>query len=336
MDKILCVGSACKDIFFPTAEGKIIETPEDLMSQKKIAFELGTKYKIENACEALGGCAANVASGLAKLGINSGCASGVGDDAIGTWILSEIQKNAVNGDMMVIQKNRKSDLSAIIVDTNSADRIIFSNKNSSGDLNLDAEKIRDIKWIFIGDIHGRWEDQLEMIMQLAKSEGKRIAFNPREVNIHEDTVEIIQAISLCEVVFVNKDEAIEIVSHMKVKEKITDENLNSEKFLLEKLISLEPKVAVITDGRRGAWASDGKNIIYSPALEVKAVDSTGAGDAFSTGFLAAQMKGKEISECLKWGIANSSSEVQFYGSIEGLLDEEKIIKKAEEVKTESV
>ena len=44
MKTVICIGASTQDIFFPTAEGKIIETPEDVTSQRKIAFELGAKY----------------------------------------------------------------------------------------------------------------------------------------------------------------------------------------------------------------------------------------------------------------------------------------------------
>jgi sugar/nucleoside kinase (ribokinase family) len=329
MTKIFCVGSAGKDIFFPTKEGKILETPEDITSQKKIAFELGAKYKIENRFEALGGCAANVAVGLARLGMESACISTVGEDEMGAWVCKELKEKKVGTELMVVEKKNKTDLSAIIVDSPSAERTIFSNKNSSGNLELNAEKIKDAEWIYVGDIQGKWKDQLESIIQIAREGKKKIIFNPREANIHDDSGEVIQAIGLCEAVFVNKDEAIEIVSGMNVN--TVPENINDEKFLLEKLKSLEPKVVVITDGKRGAWANDGKKIIYAQGLEVSAVDSTGAGDSFLSGFAAAYIKGKKLEECLKWGIANSGNVVQFYGAVEGLLNEGEIEKKSKEV-----
>ena len=130
MNKVICFGSAGRDIFFPTSEGKIIETPEDMLSQKKIAFELGAKIRIKERHESLGGCAANVAVGLARLGLNASCASSVGDDSIGEWVKKELEKNLVDVTLLSIEEGRKSDFSAIIVDESSAERVIFTNKNS--------------------------------------------------------------------------------------------------------------------------------------------------------------------------------------------------------------
>lgn len=333
MAKILCFGSSGKDIFFPTGEGKVAKTPEDLTAQKKITFELGAKYAVKKRYEALGGCAANVASGLAKLGIEAVCESSVGDDMDGIWIREELKKNGVNIDLIKVEKSTKSDMSAIVIDDSSGDRVIFTSRTSGGKIEISAEKARDADWFFIGDVHGQWKNHIENIIELAKKENKRIVFNPREAGIHEDAAEIIEAMGLSEVVFVNKDEAIEIVSH------ITDfkkEKLNDEKYLLEKLSSLEMKIMVLTDGERGAWASDGQKTFHAQALKISAVDATGAGDSFLSGFLAAFTKEKTLEECLKWGIVLSSNVVGHYGAIEGLLSEEELVQKIGDIKVEKL
>jgi sugar/nucleoside kinase (ribokinase family) len=260
-------------------------------------------------------------------------ASVVGKDEIGKWIQSELQKNGVAMTLLE-EAGDKSDFSAIIVEKSSADRIIFSNKLPKANLNIKPDDLKEIEWLFLGDIHGRWEEQMEDIIEKARSEKVKIAFNPRELHIHENPAEIIEAIGLSEVVFLNKDEAIEIVSHMYADASL--EMINSEKFLLEKLISLEPKVVVITDGERGAWATDGEATVFAEGLRVLAVDATGAGDSFLSGFLAAYIKEKELSECLRWGISNSANEVQFYGAIDGLLKEEEIEQKNMDIKTEEI
>jgi len=322
MNKIICFGSAGKDIFFPTKDGSVVETPDDLMSQKKIAFELGAKIKIDNRCEALGGCAANVAMGLSRLGIETACVSNVGNDEIGEWVMNELKKNKIKTDFINKEIGKKSDLSAIVVDKKSADRVIFTNKNSSGKLNLACEKFRDAKWFFIGDVHGDWKTQVKKIIKIAQEGEKLIAMNPREVYIRENLQEVVSAIGHCELLFVNKDEALEIVSQ---RGNFSAKDLNNKNFLLKELKKLGTKIVVITDGVRGASASDGKKIFFVPGKKVKAVDSTGAGDAFASGFLGAYLRKKTLKDCLNWGIANSSSEVQFYGSIEGLLNEKEIL-----------
>jgi sugar/nucleoside kinase (ribokinase family) len=322
--KIICIGSACKDVFFPTSEGKVIDTPEDLLAQKKIEFELGAKYKIETRYETLGGCAANVASGLSKLGVKTVCYSHIGDDYIAEWIKKELNKNGVDTSLISNEKNCPSDMSAIIIDKNSADRVIFSNQKANSFLEIDSNEMKETAWYFIGDLHGEWENNLDIIFDAAKKNSVKTAWNPRQANIHDNVKKIIDCIPETNILFLNKDESIEIINGLEAK--YTVEELDREEFLTKKLCDLGAKLAVITDGVRGAWAFDGKELAFVSGKKVNAVDSTGAGDSFNSAFLAAYLKEKDLNECLKWGIINSSNVVQYYGAIEGLLDENKITK----------
>jgi ribokinase len=319
MNKVICIGSACKDIFFPTSEGKIISTPEDLLSRKKIEFELGAKYKIEQRFESLGGCAANVASGLSRLEIETACYSHIGDDHIAEWTKKELKKNRIDISLITQENNCPSDLSAIIIDKDSADRVIFSNQKANGFLNIIPKKIKDTEWYFVGDLHGDWENHLKKIWNSSRENNVKIAYNPRQANIHDNVKIIIEYIAKTDILFLNKDESIEVIKGL--ENHFYDKELNDEKFLIKKLRELGAKIAIITDGERGAWAYQGKEFFFMPGRKVGAIDSTGAGDSFASAFLGAYIKGRSMEECLQWGIANSSSVIQFYGAIEGLLDE---------------
>lgn len=330
MKKILCIGSSTKDIFFPTKEGKIIDTPEDITSNRKIEFELGAKYRIADRHEALGGCAANVAAGLSVLGIKAACYTAIGDDTTGEWIRNEFLRTGVDVNLLEIKKNSRSDLSAIIIDQKSGERTIFSNQEANEKLKINEESILSYPWIFIGDLGGEWEKSLDDIISPVIKNGTQVAWNPRQSNIHENAGKIISVLKYCEILFLNKDEAIEIVSC--ANKSISENQLNEEAKLVEFLKELGPKMVALTDGARGAWIFNGEKLINVLALRVDDVcDTTGAGDAFSSGFLGAYMLGKKLEECAKWGIANSSNVVRHYGASEGLLNEEKITARAEEV-----
>jgi sugar/nucleoside kinase (ribokinase family) len=66
------------------------------------------------------------------------------------------------------------------------------------------------------------------------------------------------------------------------------------------LAEISPLV-VIKDGAGGAYACDGGPIVHEPAIEVKPLDTTGAGDCFNAGFLKAWLDGRPLGECLRWG-----------------------------------
>lgn len=327
--KILCIGSVTKDIFFPTSEGIILDTPEDILSQKKIAFELGAKYHITQRFETLGGCPANVASGISRLGEKAFCLAVAGDDTTGQWIRNELIKQDVDAENVYQLEGIMSDLSAIVVDSNSGERTIFSNHSASGCLEIDKSKIQGFDWIFIGDLSGSWEKNLAEIISASEEHGMPIAFNPRQKNIAENPEVVLDSLEKCAIFVVNKDESMELLSSG--ENALTTEELEDEYFLLEQLKSKTGGIVAITDGLRGAWATDGENSLHVEAIPQNALDTTGAGDAFTSGFFSAHIKGNDLETCLRWGIANSSSSVTEYGGQAGLLDEGKIKDLADKV-----
>lgn len=328
---IICIGSASKDIFFLTDKGVVVETPDDLTSQRKLAFELGAKYKIEERHESLGGCAANAAAGLLKLGIDAGCAAAIGDDIVSSWIEKELEKQGIGTEFLMRNANCLGNLSAIVVDKKSGDRVIFSSSEASKKMDVETAKLGNPDWIFIGDVGSNWKKDLEEIVKFGKDNDIHLAFNPRQSHIHEDAGKISEVITSCEVLILNKDEAIEILTARN-----SQLETQKEKYLIKELKRSGVKIVAITDGRRGAWTYDGKDIMHAEVIGENPVETTGAGDAFASGFIGALMKGKSTSEALKWGIANSGNSVKFYGAIEGLLKEEEIGRLVGNIKIEKI
>lgn len=70
---------------------------------------------------------------------------------------------------------------------------------------------------------------------------------------------------------------------------------------------------VIKDGSRGAHAWHADGYIHAPAIKAEPVDTTGAGDIFNAGFLAAYLQAKSPSECLRWGNIAGGLSLRGYG-----------------------
>ncbi len=332
--KIICIGSSSKDIFFPTEKGIIFDTPEDITSQKKIAFELGAKYQVTERFEAVGGCAANVACGLSNLGISVQCCTKIGDDSIGEWIEKQLALKGVGVDLLQKENNCKSDLSSIIVDVKTGERIIFSDRDANEKLEIFKGDMQGADWIFISSLNGSWQDNLKKILDIAKKNKSKIIFNPGQRNIATDANSVIEAIKNTEVLILNKDEALEIVNNIVSSE--SPARLNDELFLIETLTKLGPKIVSITDGVRGAWVKNEKEIIFAKPTEINALDTTGSGDAFTSGFLGAIFGDKNVSEALAWGIVNGENSVKEYGGQKGLLSKENICDLSKKIKIEKI
>jgi sugar/nucleoside kinase (ribokinase family) len=60
-------------------------------------------------------------------------------------------------------------------------------------------------------------------------------------------------------------------------------------------------LVIVKCGGQGVYAQAGRKTWYSPAIKVDVVDTTGAGDSFNAGFLAAHLLGEPIETCLRYG-----------------------------------
>ena len=111
--------------------------------------------------------------------------------------------------------------------------------------------------------------------------------------------------------FSNKEEA----------QRILETNESDIKNLLKAVAALGPKIIVITDGPKGAYSYDGKEMLFMPPYPDPAppLERTGAGDAFSSTFTAALAMGKSVREAMMWAPINPMSVVQKIGARAGLL-----------------
>lgn len=323
-DRMICIGSAGKDIFLPTAEGVVIDTPDDTYSQKKLCFELGGKHHIEDRFESPGGCATNISVGIARLDIATSIYSCVGYDSDGQWIIDELSKNGVSCEKIKQLADMRTDLSAIIVDKNTGERTIFANRDVGEHLDIDQAAATGHQWLFVGSLYGDYRTHTKRIQGILKDNDLSFVFNPGQHNIKDNIEDVVSLIASTTLLFVNKDEAIEIVAN--VKPMYNEEELSDESTLLDDLLSCGASQVVLTDGRRGAWAADGSEHYFAAAeSEVDACDTTGAGDAFSSGFIAAHLYGRPIEECLRWGSINATGVVSYYGAHKGLLQREELL-----------
>lgn len=71
--------------------------------------------------------------------------------------------------------------------------------------------------------------------------------------------------------------------------------------LARRLLSEGAALAVVTRGSRGSLATDGRTVVETGIRPVEVTDTTGAGDTFIAGFIAARLDGRSLLECLEAG-----------------------------------
>lgn len=138
--------------------------------------------------------------------------------------------------------------------------------------------------------------------KLAKKYGKPFILNPAPyVNVPKELFNGVDYVTP------NESEA-EQFTGVKV------DTIEDCKKAAKKFFELGVKNVIITLGVRGAYYTNGEKEILVPAIKVKAVETTGAGDAFNGGLSTAIAEGMDIETALKFATCTSAISVTRLGS----------------------
>ncbi|NCF75276.1 MAG: hypothetical protein GWO87_02195, partial [Xanthomonadaceae bacterium] len=212
-----------------------------------------------------------------------------------------------------------SGFSFIIIDKTikSKEHIIFSYRGANKYLKINPKEKFNTKWFCVSSFSGaKWQLELKNISQIVKNQNIKLAFNPGPRQLEAGISKLKFILKITDVLLLNREEAIELI----LSKHYYNQAPHIE-FLLKELYFYSPNLVVITDGTNGVYAYDGKDFYRQKSAKVKAVDTTGAGDAFFSGFIFGLIKYKrDIKEALKIGVKNGASVVKKIGAQEGLLD----------------
>jgi sugar/nucleoside kinase (ribokinase family) len=324
----ITIGGATEDITFYTNEGVMVDNKEDVLRQKLLAFEYGAKIQIDKAFSTFGGGAANAAVCLARLGFNVGCLAAVGEDFRGNGIIANFKKNNVITKLVQKQTKAESGFSFFLVGKDK-EHICFSNRAANQELKIkdkDLKELRQAKWLYMTSLSGNWQ---KVLSQVFKINQVCIAWNPGHVQLHTGVGTIGKYFKFCDMLIVNKDEALELVMSDKKYRSKDNRFLNGIKNLLVIIKKWGPKIVVVTNGKHGADAYDGNNFYHQDILkEKKYINTTGVGDAFGSTFIAGlEMFNGDIKKAMKLSINNTASVVESMGAQNGLLARDVILKK---------
>ncbi len=329
--QVITIGSATEDILVLANESQIIKG-RNATCEKLLAFEYGAKIPVGRIKSTLGGAGTNVAVGLRKLGIIVAPCVAVGNDETGEKIRNNLIKKKICIDFFQEVGICESDRSIILVEPVERDRTIFYNRQAGNHLKLKNISKWKTDWVFISSLAEGWEKKLSQILKLRLVKGVRIAFNPGKAQIASGLKYLSPFLKETSVLFLNWDEALELVfSDKQFKEKYVS-NPPPKKEVFKFLHNIGARIVVITLGKKGAIASDSYYTYTSPGATPKVVELTGAGDAFASGFMASWIKEEgNMKKAMGWGMTNSGSVIMYFGAEKGLLNASEVEKKANEI-----
>jgi sugar/nucleoside kinase (ribokinase family) len=260
-----------------------------------------------------GGCAANVANALGKLGRRAAVMGRVGVDAFGEHCVAEIQASHV--DTAGIMRTREASTSATFVAIGSDGERAFFHIIGANALfslaDIDLDVVRQAKVLLVAGtfvLPALDGEPTAQLFRLAKEAGLTTVldtvYNDR---VAEPLAVLAPALPHLDYFVPNLTEA-ELVT-----------GARGPRAAAEVLLGRGCRCVVIKLGEEGVYCLTGAGEEFRvPAYRVKVVDATGAGDAWVAGFLTGLLEGWPLEEALLFGNAVGAQAVQTVGCTTGI------------------
>ncbi len=287
-----------------------------------IAQQSGDLAAAERFVKRIAGAELNVAIGLARLGLQVGWVSRVGDDSFGRFTLQQLEKEGIDARCVTVDTRYRTgfQLKARVED-GSDPEVEYFRKNSAAS-HLSPDDFNDDYFgsalhLHLSGVAAAISDSSLQLTQHAAKEmrarGKTISFDPnlRPV-LWRSEEEMRKQLNLlaeyADWVLPGEKEGL-ILTGYRQPESIAD-------FYLDKGV----KAVVIKTGGDGAWfkTADGEQGQIAPIKVEKVVDTVGAGDGFAVGVISALLEGKSLPQAILRGNKIGSLAIQVAGDSEGL------------------
>ena len=316
MYDIITIGSSTRDVLLQSEEFKIVKSKDSPTGQFE-CLPSGSKIEIKKIVFATGGGGTNAAVTFARQGLKTACVGVVGDDLGGREALKELEQEKVDTIFFQKHKDGHTAYSVILVHPN-AERTILSYKGEGQNFNVNEisfDKI-ETKWLFLDSLGGHYSI-LEKSVRWAKEKGIKIATNPGGKELDHGMEKLAPLFSEASIVIMNQEEA----------GKLSGIDYKKENEIFKFMDGFIKGIFVMTKGPEGVSVSDNQKIYKAGIPDSPVVERTGAGDAWSSGFVAeyirqsanGELQSEIIIKAIQFATANASSVVTQFGAKAGIL-----------------
>jgi sugar/nucleoside kinase (ribokinase family) len=311
--QLISIGDTTLDCFlFPHEAEAVCELKTE---ECLLCFNYGDKVPLQNIRFSIGGNAANLAVGATKLGLRTQLYTTLGDDYSGQQLRYQLSIAGIDTTYLFTQPHTNSNYSAII--SFGSERTILSYHQPRTYQWTSPQPAPP--WVYLTSMGDNFQDFYHRCAHWVKTHHLKLGFNPGSRQLRAGTDSLKPILQNTHVLLVNFEEAQTL---LQTKDKRLPQ-------LLAGLRRLGPQIVVITLSTQGSCVSDGHQSLKAGILsQAPVTERTGAGDAFSTGFLSALIHNQDLATALKWGTINSASVIGHIGSQSGLLPKDQIEKTA--------
>lgn len=301
---LISIGDATVDVFLKLHEA----TVQCKLDRRAclLCLRYADKIPVESVHRVpAAGNAANNAVGAARLGLRVALTTILGDDDNGHGIARVLRQSGVATAYVSFDRQHATNYHTVL-NYRSERTILVHHEPRTYRLPL----LRRASTVYLTSMGQGWERIVRPLLRYVRETGASLAFNPGTHQLRSSTTVLRPLLKATHVLLVNREEAAYLL-HTKPG--------STPRVLLQRLAALGPAIVIITDGTHGSYALHERDAWFMPPFPIPAVERTGAGDAFSTGFLAALSRETGVAEALRWGTANAGSVIQLIGPQAGLL-----------------
>lgn len=283
--------------------------------------ELGTNLYSEHFNIVSGGVT-NTIVALRRLGINVGWLTEAGNDIFSRFILEYAENEEVDTSLIIRLKESTRRITVAL--SYPEDRAFVSYIQHNPDvIDLVLSYGDKIEYSHIHFAELLVDPRMPDLLRHCK---ERNVFVSSDCQYHEHTLKdplVREIISLFDLFIPNAQETQALTE---------TENLEDGAKVLSEIVPY----LIVKEGGDGAHAFHGETHIFQEALDVESRDTTGAGDVFNAGVLAAKIAGHDLTTCLRWGIVAGGMATQGPGGTATAPNREELQKRLRELDEEVV
>ena len=309
MYDVISIGQATQDVYLVSKRFRIIRDKRFITGQAE-CFAFGTKVELDDVLFEVGGGATNTAVTFSRQGLRTAVVTRVGLDPAGESVKRLLMSYGIYLPFVITDPEGRTGYSTIFL-TSSGERTILVYRGVSHTLqpnDVSWSKART-RWFYISSLAGNIP-LLKKALSMARKYRTHVALNPGALELSRGLRVLGPLIKNVDVLLVNRSEAATLL-------RVPYEN---DRAIVRGMDRVCDGIAVITEGKKGSWVCDGMTVRKVVINPVKAVDTTGAGDAYGSGFVAGLIKRPgDIDYALRLASINSASVVQQIGAKHGLI-----------------
>lgn len=269
----------------------------DNLTFKDDRFQLavGGKYFVDHFYESLGGGAANVAVGASHFGLTTASCAKIGENVFKQIIVQKLIKKNVSTEYLIHEKEHLN-ISSIYL-TKKGERTIVNYQTQEETFNLNPlilDHILEAKMVYMGNMPDVSIKDKGDILLKCKEKQIKIILNMGVNDCRKDKKDIDALLDYVDVCIINRFEYADMIKKDAASIDLTKD--------CAKNLNLKGKMLLITDSEKGSYGYQNGEIYYQEAIKPKEIiDTTGAGDAYTSGFIAAYFNNEPIENAMKQG-----------------------------------